>query len=558
MRRRARTWVTFAALSALLAMAPVAAAQPTRIGSLTFDAGENVANAVAVDPSGAFAYVGLDVSFPSKVVKVRTSDMTKVATLDIAGVNSVMALIMDPDGSHVYAAHNMTPGVITRIRLSDFSADGSLTLETGDQQPWAGAITADGSLAYVATATSPARVVRIDLATFTRTGAADFLSGEGFVKSLAISPDGGALFAGTYTSPGRIVRVSTATMSRTGATSLPSTPFSQNNASGVLVSPDGQRVYAGSSRGVVYRHNGADLGSQAALTGATTGTGNWMGGAAISPDGTTAWYVPTAVGGSTSVFPVNLAAGAVGTGVPLPSGEDTIYASALDVVGRFMYLGAGTSPGKLIKVQVSQPQLLTITREGRGTVTDDRSLLTCGSDCEQHFVDGTRVTLTATPAVGSRLTGWGGACSGTATTCTVTMSDARTVTVTFAALPSSAVTPLSAARAAGTVDVSKPRFARKRGRIAMTTTATVSGAGILTQRAVAKAAGRQTTLCAVRATATAAGSRTLTCRFGTAATRAASTKRLRATVTTTFTPTGGDAVTKTQIVRVPRAAGARR
>lgn len=44
---------------------------------------------------------------------------------------------------------------------------------------------------------------------------------------------------------------------------------------------------------------------------------------------------------------------------------------------------------------------------------------------------GTSVTLTAAAATGSRFTRWSGACAGTATTCTVSMTLARSVTATF-------------------------------------------------------------------------------------------------------------------------------
>ena len=50
----------------------------------------------------------------------------------------------------------------------------------------------------------------------------------------------------------------------------------------------------------------------------------------------------------------------------------------------------------------------------------------CVTDCAQHFGSGSVVTLTATPRQGLRAsTGWGGACAGTAPTCTVTMGADR-------------------------------------------------------------------------------------------------------------------------------------
>lgn len=77
---------------------------------------------------------------------------------------------------------------------------------------------------------------------------------------------------------------------------------------------------------------------------------------------------------------------------------------------------------------------LTISRNGAGTgtVRSSPSGISCGSACSKSYADGTSVTLTATPAAGSSFTGWSGACSGSATTCTVAMTAARTVNATFA------------------------------------------------------------------------------------------------------------------------------
>src|SRR5256886_6514472 len=48
--------------------------------------------------------------------------------------------------------------------------------------------------------------------------------------------------------------------------------------------------------------------------------------------------------------------------------------------------------------------------------------ISCGATCLHGFDDGTVVTLTASPAAGSTFAGWsGGGCSGTSTTCQVTM-----------------------------------------------------------------------------------------------------------------------------------------
>lgn len=86
---------------------------------------------------------------------------------------------------------------------------------------------------------------------------------------------------------------------------------------------------------------------------------------------------------------------------------------------------------------------LTVTKAGTGTGTVVSSPLgiSCGSTCFKAFTSGTPVTLTATPTALHTFTGWSGACSGTGT-CTVTLSQARSVTANFSA-PINTVTPLN-------------------------------------------------------------------------------------------------------------------
>ena len=76
---------------------------------------------------------------------------------------------------------------------------------------------------------------------------------------------------------------------------------------------------------------------------------------------------------------------------------------------------------------------LTVTKtgSGSGTVTSTPAGINCGATCSASFPSGTTVTLTASPLAGSVFAGWSGACSGTSTTCTVAMTQARSVTATF-------------------------------------------------------------------------------------------------------------------------------
>ena len=78
---------------------------------------------------------------------------------------------------------------------------------------------------------------------------------------------------------------------------------------------------------------------------------------------------------------------------------------------------------------------LNVTVNGDGAVTSDPIGIDCPGDCSQSYDDGTDVTLMADPDPGSTFAGWGGACSGTATECTVDMTQARSVTATFNTAP---------------------------------------------------------------------------------------------------------------------------
>jgi hypothetical protein len=88
----------------------------------------------------------------------------------------------------------------------------------------------------------------------------------------------------------------------------------------------------------------------------------------------------------------------------------------------------------------SQTFALTVTKKGfgSGTVTSSPAGIDCAasSSCSASYSSGTTVTLTATPVTGSHFTGWKGCDAASGTTCTVTLSAARSVMAPFAGKPS--------------------------------------------------------------------------------------------------------------------------
>ncbi len=73
----------------------------------------------------------------------------------------------------------------------------------------------------------------------------------------------------------------------------------------------------------------------------------------------------------------------------------------------------------------------TGTAPANGAVTSSPGGISCGATCSAAFAGGGSVTLSATISSGGVFAGWGGACAGTAPTCTLTMDANKSVTATI-------------------------------------------------------------------------------------------------------------------------------
>jgi len=79
---------------------------------------------------------------------------------------------------------------------------------------------------------------------------------------------------------------------------------------------------------------------------------------------------------------------------------------------------------------VNVPSIVVSTSGGGGVSSADK-LISCGNKCAATYSLGTIVTFVATTGSGSTFGGWGGACSGNQSTCSVQVNDLMNVTATF-------------------------------------------------------------------------------------------------------------------------------
>jgi subtilisin family serine protease len=106
---------------------------------------------------------------------------------------------------------------------------------------------------------------------------------------------------------------------------------------------------------------------------------------------------------------------------------------------------AGTSSGCALDMDRSRnvtarfvpwPELvISLGGAGTGSVSSSPLGISCGADCREQYAPNTSITLTASPGTGSEFTGWSGACTGAATTCTFILTAASTATANFRVTP---------------------------------------------------------------------------------------------------------------------------
>ncbi|MGI9187052.1 MAG: InlB B-repeat-containing protein, partial [Gaiellales bacterium] len=217
----------------------------------------------------------------------------------------------------------------------------------------------------------------------------------------------------------------------------------------------------------------------------------------------------------------------------------------------FVYLATyETPPFQVVKIQVGTVESLTVANAGTGTgtITSSPHRIDCGTTCTALFRNGSSVTLTATAAAGSTFEGWSGSCTGTSTTCTLSIIDGLNATATFTKAaetpPTPAPTPTETKFTVIGITGSGP---------VLTARVRVPKAGTVALSGTRKGGGKTVNACTkVTRKVSKAGVVSLTCKVNAATQTARRTGPVVLRLTSTYTPADGKRQTIVRIVRLSK------
>jgi len=196
-------------------------------------------------------------------------------------------------------------------------------------------------------------------------------------------------------------------------------------------------------------------------TSVTTSSATLNGSAIPNGSSTTGWFRYSTVNPGTCNNTFGTRAPASG-GTALGSGSSAVgfsqVISGLTSSTTYYYCaiaqnGGGIAYGSVQPFLTSTASfILSVSSSGTGTGTIVSSVggINCPGTCSGTFLNGTPVTLTATPTGGSVFTNWTGVCSGTSPSCTLTITSSTSVTAVFT-LPSYALSTQVQGGGSGTV-----------------------------------------------------------------------------------------------------------
>jgi uncharacterized repeat protein (TIGR01451 family) len=374
-----------------------------------------------------FAYVPNEGSHTVSVID--TASNTVTATIPV-GFGPRGAAVT-PDGAFVYVA-NWISGTASVIDTASNTV--TATLPVG-ANPGGVDVTPDGAFAYV-TNYSSNTVSVIDTASNAVTATIPVGANPGGVD---VTPDGAFAYVTNYSS-NTVSVIDTASNAVTATIPVGANPNALSQfigpepsaASADLAitkadSPDPVRVREPLTYTLAVTNNGPSPTTGVIVTdtlpgGVTFGSASASQGSCSQTAGTVTCPLGNLANGASATVTITVTPTATGTLTNTASvdgnEDDPNGANDSDTEST-----AVTSSGK--------PFQLKVTVQGKGTVTSSPSGINCKPDCTEPYTNGTVVQLTATPTTGNQFDHWEGGCTGTTSSCAVTMTSNLTVKAVF-------------------------------------------------------------------------------------------------------------------------------
>src|SRR2546427_175621 len=328
----------------------------SRAGTLKLQQGEEWLSSTVIDPAGGFVYFGTGApslgtgSATGAITKIRISDFTKVGTLVLnPGEGNLCSAVIDTANGFAYFGagtneQGPVPGIIVKVRLSDFTRVAALTLNPDESGPCTGAIDAANGFAYFGTQTFPGTVVKIRFSDFTRVGAVTLNPGEDFLTSTVIDVSSGFVYFGTADFPGVIVKVRTSDLTEVASLTLDA---GEDEAVSAVIDPSSGFAYFGTLEGIVTKISLTTFSEVGSLT---LNPPDFLGSAVIDVPNGFAYF-----GGLLSVTKVQLSTlTQVGSAfIAINGSSGPLTSAAIDTAAGQAYFGESFSPGRIYKISLT-------------------------------------------------------------------------------------------------------------------------------------------------------------------------------------------------------------
>ncbi|MFN7161210.1 MAG: S-layer homology domain-containing protein [Candidatus Gracilibacteria bacterium] len=174
------------------------------------------------DADDGFAYTSSYGPALSRILKIRTSDFKNVAQLDLPNPDWAGDIFIDKDDDRILMINYDSPSTVTKVRLSDFSYQGTFTIDLNGIYPGIMSFDKENDMMYIPTDDTPSTVYKVDMNTELVLTSLTLDAGEDYIYNFYIDPVAQKAYATTYTSPISLVKIDLATMTREDALVLSS------------------------------------------------------------------------------------------------------------------------------------------------------------------------------------------------------------------------------------------------------------------------------------------------------------------------------------------------